>query len=151
MKNLIIVALLMFSLTSFAQEKRGMNSDKKNLTSEQKVDMHIKKLTADLTLNEKQIKEIRALAEKEGLKREESRKEMTKLREKKKEERKEIVEKKRAEMQEQQAKFSVEMKKILSPEQYTKWEKMKEDRKEVRGKNRKEKMMNKKEKRQNKI
>lgn len=151
MKKLIIAALLVVSFTTFAQDKRGIKGDKSTLTSEQKVDMHIKKLTSELTLTEKQIKEIRALAEKETVKREETRKEMIELREKKKEERKAIVEKKRAEMTEEQAKYSAEMKKILTPVQYTKWEKMKEERKELRGKNRKEKMMNKKEKGQNKI
>lgn len=48
-------------------------------------------------------------------------------------------------MKEEQARISAEMKTILTTEQYSKWEKMKEERKEKM----KEKMQERKEKKQN--
>lgn len=150
MRNLIITALIMFSLTSFAQEKRGMKADRKNMTSEQKVEFQVKKLSNELSLNEKQIVEIRSLVKQEVAKRETKRNDRLALQEKRKEEKKAMVETRKAEMQNENAKVSVEMKKILTPEQFTKWEKMKEENKAKLMEKRGEKMKNKKMKSQNK-
>ncbi|MGV9004488.1 hypothetical protein [Flavobacterium sp.] len=151
MKNSFIALLLVVSVATFAQGKRGMNKDKENLSAAENVELQVKKLTSELTLNEKQRKEVRALVEREVTKRDLKRSEMIALREKKKEESKAIAEKRKGEMEQEQAKVSEEMKKILTAEQYTKWEKMKEKRKENRLENKKEKMTNKKDKKQNKI
>jgi len=135
MKKLIITALLVVSFTTFAQGKKGHKGDREKLTTEQKVDLQVKKMTSELALNETQVKEIRTLIEKEVAKRDE----------KKREDRKAASKEKKAEMKEEQARISAEMKTILTTEQYSKWEKMKEERKAKMN----EKMQERKEKKQN--
>ena len=85
MKKLIVAALLVVGLTTYAQEKEGRRAGREKLTSEQKVELQVKKMTKDLNLNEKQTKDVRALVTKQVEKREAKRKEMedlkTKMRE----------------------------------------------------------------------
>lgn len=136
MKNVFLALLMFVGITTLAQEKRERRPEGDKLTKEQKVDFQVKRMTKDLNLDEKQAKEVRALVTKEVEKREAKRAEMKEQKEKKKEEMK-------AKMKEEQAAVAAEMKKILSAEQYTKWEKLREERRE----NRKEKMAEKREKR----
>lgn len=137
MKKLFAVALLVVGLTAFAQEKEGRRAGREKLTPEQKVDFQVNRLTKDLDLNEKQVKEVKNLVAKQAEKREG-----------KKEEMKDIKAKKRAEMKAQMeteyAAVSSDMKKILTPEQFTKWVKIHEDRKEKM----KEKMAERREKKE---
>jgi periplasmic protein CpxP/Spy len=128
MKKVIITALLVVGLSTFAQEKKQLRAEKDNLTSEQKVEAQLKKLATDLTLNENQVKAIRIIMEREAEKREAKKAEFTALREKKMEERKAMMEERKAKMQEEQAKVSAEMKKILTTDQFNKWEKTKDER-----------------------
>ncbi|WP_309613644.1 hypothetical protein [Flavobacterium sp.] len=139
MKKVIVAALLVVGMTTFAQEKEGRKAGSERLTSEQKVDLQVSKITKDLDLNEKQAKEVRALVTKQVAKREAKRAEMQELKTKKREEMK-------AQREAEQAAVSSEMKKILTPEQYAKWEKNREERKEGI----KEKMAERKEKRKSK-
>jgi len=136
MKKLIVAALLVLGLTTYAQEKEGRRAGREKLTSEQKVELQVKKMTKDLNLNEKQTKDVRALVTKQVEKREAKRKEMENLKTKMREDIK-------AQMQAEKEAVSVEMKKILTPEQYAKWEKNREEKIE----NFKEKMSERKEKR----
>jgi Spy/CpxP family protein refolding chaperone len=121
MKKLIVAALLVVGLTTYAQEKEGRKAGKEKLTTEQKVNLQVKKMTKDLDLNEKQTKDVRALVTKQVEKREAI----------------------KAQMQAEKEAVSVEMKKILTAEQYAKWEKNREEKIE----NFKEKMSERKEKR----
>ena len=121
MKKLIVAALLVVGLTTYAQEKEGRRAGKEKLTSEQKVNLHVKKMTKDLDLNEKQTKDVRALVTKQVEKREDI----------------------KAQIQAEKEAVTVEMKKILTAEQYAKWEKNREEKIE----NFKEKMSERKEKR----
>ena len=121
MKKLIVAALLVVGLTTYAQEKEGRRAGREKLTSEQKVNLQVKKMTKDLDLNEKQTREVRALVTKEVEKREAI----------------------KIQMQAEKEAVSVEMKKILTAEQYAKWEKNREEKIE----NFKEKMSERKEKR----
>lgn len=139
MKKVIVAALLVVGMTTFAQEKEGRKAGSERLTSEQKVDLQVTKITKDLDLNEKQAKEVRALVTKQVAKREAKRAEMQELKTKKREEIK-------AQREAEQAAVSSEIKKILTPEQYAKWEKNREERKEGI----KEKMAERKEKRKSK-
>lgn len=139
MKKVIVAVLLVVGMTAFAQEKEGRKAGREKLTSEQKVDLQVTKITKDLDLNEKQAKEVRALVTKQVAKREAKRAEMQELKTKKREEMK-------AQREAEQAAVSSEMKKILTPEQYAKWEKNREERKEGI----KEKMAERKEKRKSK-
>ena len=121
MKKLIVAALLVVGLTTYAQEKEGRRAGKEKLTSEQKVNLQVKKMTKDLDLNEKQTKDVRALVTKQVEKREAI----------------------KIQMKAEKEAVSVEMKKILTAEQYAKWEKNREEKIE----NFKEKMSERKEKR----
>jgi Spy/CpxP family protein refolding chaperone len=121
MKKVIVAALLVVGLTTYAQEKEGRRSGKEKLTSEQKVNLQVKKMTKDLDLNEKQTKDVRALVAKQVEKREAI----------------------KIQMQAEKEAVSVEMKKILTAEQYAKWEKNRDEKIE----NFKEKMSERKEKR----
>lgn len=121
MKKLIVAALLVVGLTTYAQEKEGRRAGREKLTSKQKVDLQVKKMTKELDLNEKQTKDVRVLVTKQVEKREDI----------------------KAQIQAEKEAVSVEMKKILTAEQYAKWEKNREEKIE----NFKEKMSERKEKR----
>lgn len=125
MKKVFLALVMLVGLTALAQEKETRKGDRKNLTAEQKVNLQVEKMTKDLDLNEKQVKDMRAFVTKEVEKREAKREEMKKLREQKELKRDEM----KAEMEKEQAATSTEMKKILTPEQFAKWEKMRDDRK----------------------
>ena len=139
MKKVIVAALLVVGMTAFAQEKDGKKDGREKLTPEQKVDFQVKKLTTDLNLNEKQVKEVRNLVAKQVEKREAKIAEMRAKKEEKAQKGEEI----RANLQKDQAANNEEMQKILTPEQFAKWEKIREERKE----NFKEKMAERREKR----
>ncbi|WP_339838523.1 DUF4890 domain-containing protein [uncultured Flavobacterium sp.] len=145
MKKLVVAALLVVGLTTFAQGK-GKRGDFKEITPEQRTEMQIKKMTTDLNLNEKQQKEVKELLNAQK----EDRAEMIEKRKEIKETAEKATKEQRAEMK---AKMDLKkeaidkkMKTILTDEQYKKWEATKEDRKEKMG-DRKEKM---KERRANK-
>jgi hypothetical protein len=135
MKKVFLAALFFIGITAFAQEKEGRKMDREKLTPEQKVDFQVKRMSADLNLNEKQVADVKALVAKEVQKREAKRAEM---KENKAEARKDM----RAQMEADQAAMSADMKKILTAEQYAKWEKIRDERKEKM----KEKMMERMEK-----
>lgn len=122
MKNVFLALLLFVSITTLAQEKKGKRIEGEKLTKEQKVDFQVKRMTKDLDLNEKQAKEIRAIVTKEVEKREAKKAEMDKKKEQVKAER-------LAEAKENQAALSSDMKKILTPDQFAKWEKNREEKK----------------------
>jgi hypothetical protein len=136
MKKVIVAALLVVGITAFAQEKEGLRAKKEKLTTEQKVDFQVKKLSKDLNLTVEQTKSVQDLVTNQVKKREAKRAEMKEIKEKK------LAEMK-AEMEKEQAAVSADMKKILTPEQFAKWEKIREERKE----NFKEKMVERREKR----
>ena len=134
MKKVFLAALLTVGITAFAQEKEGRKMDREKLTTEQKVDFQVKRMTTDLSLNEKQIADVKALVAKEVQKREDKRAEM-------KENKAQVRKDMKAQMEADQAAMGADMKKILTAEQYAKWEKIRDERKEKM----KEKMMERRE------
>lgn len=123
MKKLFLALLLLAGVATWAQGKREKKQEGERLTKEEKVDFQVKRMTKDLDLTEKQAKEFRALATKQVEKRDAKKAKMQ-------EERKAKMEALKAQMQEEQASLTAEMKKILTPEQFAKWEKLREERKE---------------------
>ena len=123
MKNLFLAALLIVGITAFAQDKTEKRPNRESMTKEQKVDFQVKRMTKDLNLNEKQAKEIEALVSKQVDKREAKKAEM---KDDKAKDRAEM----KAEMEANQTAMSAELKKILTPEQFSKWEKNRDERKE---------------------
>ena len=114
MKKVFLAALLVVGITTFAQEKkeRRFNGDK--LTKEQKVDLQVKRMTKDLDLNGEQSKQVQVLVAKQVDKREAKK---AKMKEEKAQEREGM----KAEMEANQAAMSSDMKKILTPEHFSKW------------------------------
>ncbi|WP_295336734.1 hypothetical protein [Flavobacterium sp.] len=123
MKKLFLALLLLVGVATWAQGKRERKQDGERLTKEERVDLQVKRMTKDLDLTEKQAKEFRALATKQVEKRDAKRAQVQ-------EERKAKMEALKAQMQEEQAAHTAEMKKILTPEQFAKWEKLRDERKE---------------------
>lgn len=121
MKNVILVAILFISITTLAQEKetKRTNGNKyASLTSEQKIELQVKKMAKDLNLTEQQITEFRSLVTKQVAKRE-----------KKKATLQDFRNKKITELQAEIATNKAEMKKILNAEQFAKWEVIQQERK----------------------
>jgi Spy/CpxP family protein refolding chaperone len=140
MKKLVVAFLLIVGITAMAQEKemKRPNGDKfASLTPEQKVEYQVKKMSKDLSLNDKQVKEVKALVSKEVEKRNAIIAEMKALQAKQRIEMK-------AKIDEEYAAMSNEMRKILTSEQFTKWEKIHEERREKMKEKMKEKRENKK-------
>ena len=129
MKKLILIALLVVvGMTSFAQvekEKLGKAGMEK-LTLEQRQEKHLKRLSAELNLNAEQRVQIGKIMAEQSTKREATkakREGMKANQEKPTEEQKAAFKKQR---EEEKAAMSDKMKKILSAEQFEKWNAMKE-------------------------
>jgi Spy/CpxP family protein refolding chaperone len=137
MKKMFLAIVMLVGMTTWAQEKEGRSPEREKLSPEQRVDLQVKRMTKDLNLNEKQISDVRALITKESEKREAKKAEMKEKREMKVKGRKEA----KAYIEKERAAADAEMKKILTPEQYAKWDKIREERKA----NMKEKMMERRE------
>lgn len=125
MKKVFLVALMLIGITTFAQDKkeRGPRPEREKLTADQKVQKQVEHLKTDLNLNEKQTAEVKALVTKQVAKREAKKAEMDAQKEKNRAEMK-------AKMMEEQTATKAEMKKILTAEQFTKWEAGRADKKE---------------------
>lgn len=125
MKKLIVVAILAVSLSGIAQEREQHNRrEKVELSSEQKTELQVKKLTLELDLNAKQQKEISEIMKKQQVKRVAMRTEMKAKRE---EIKKRNADEKFATINknlDDRIALKSEMRKVLTPEQAEKWEKM---------------------------
>ena len=141
MKKLILAALLAISVSTFAQCKKEMEEkchtekhspDERNefgmekLSSEQRTQLMVKKMTLELDLNAKQQEQVKQIIAEQMVKREEMRAEqMDKKEEDKKRTADQIFVIKNKILDEQIA-MKNKMKTILSPEQLDKWNALKE-------------------------
>jgi periplasmic protein CpxP/Spy len=137
MKKVFAVALMIVGLTTFAQ---GKGEKRERLSPEQQTELHVKKMTLDLDLTEKQQNAIKPVLLEEAKKREKIQEERKAKKEKEeiasKEERFAMKEK----MLDNQIALKEKMKSILTPDQMAKWESLKENKQEER----QEKMLHKK-------
>lgn len=145
MKKVFIAVLLIVGLTSFAQEgkkKDSKRSEMEKLSPEQKKQLHLKKLTLELGLNESQQKEIGKIMAEQSGKREVA------MAERKANMEKGVKPSADERFAKQNKRLDEEMvvkekvKKILTPEQFAKWEDMRHEKRE--------KMENKREKKEEK-
>lgn len=124
-KIAIAVILFTVSFQSFSQEggRKSKREALEQLTPEQRNALHVKKMTLDLDLSPSQQKEVAALFQEEASKREAKRADMKANKEAKKE----LTPAEKFEMQNKmldaQIEHKAKMKKILTKEQYEKWEK----------------------------
>lgn len=136
MKKLIVTIVLVISSLSFAQEKS-------KLSPEQQTELQVKKMTLDLDLDANQQKEIRTILLENAKKREA--KKMA-LKEKMAKGQKPTSDEKfemKSKMLDDKIEHKAQLKKILKPEQFQKWEQNQENR----TKNLNQKRKNSKEKR----
>ena len=134
MKKVFAVALMIVGLTTFAQ---GKGEKRERLSPEQQTELHVKKMTLDLDLTEKQQNAIKPILLEEAKKREKLQEERKAKKEiASKEERFAMKEK----MLDSQIALKEKMKSILTPDQMAKWESLKENKQEER----QEKMQHKK-------
>lgn len=113
MKKLIIAALLVVCVTSFAQEKkeRPQRADREKMSPEQRTQMRVDRMTKDLNLDAAQQEKVKQFYADEAKNREAM---MAEMKDKKGQGRGEMMAK---QMKANEAK----MKEILSPEQFAKW------------------------------
>lgn len=125
MKKLIVVALLSLTISGMAQDKKkSMNAERPEFTAQQQNELQVKKLTLELDLTVKQQKEISEIVSKQQVKREAMR---TEMKNKRAENKKLTSDEKfvlKRNMLDEKIAQKEQMKKILTPEQLEKWEKM---------------------------
>ncbi|WP_306353224.1 hypothetical protein [Flavobacterium sp. '19STA2R22 D10 B1'] len=134
MKKLVIAALMVVSFTTFAQEKNAPQDRKskpqvEQFTPEQRVELQVKKMTLDLGLSASQQKDVKTLLQEDQKNREirmNERKNNTTSDQKLSADERYAKASKRLD---DQIVRKDKMKKILSTEQFAKWEKAKDDQK----------------------
>lgn len=134
MKKLIIAALLILSMSAFAQNKKEMEkrqgrSEMEKLTPGQHNELMLKKMTLELDLNAKQQEQMKQVIAEQTVKREAMKAERKAKQEKKSDERFAM----KSKMMEDQIVMKNKMKSILSSEQFEKWNTQKEKQREKRG------------------
>jgi hypothetical protein len=130
MKKLIIAALLVVGMTSFAQdkkeiEKRHHRAEMEKFTPDQRNQLMIKKMTLELDLNASQQKEMGKIIAEKSAKREARMKEMKANKDSNTKPTSDEMFARKNRMLDEQIAMKERMKKILSPEQYKKWDEMK--------------------------
>ncbi len=127
MKKLFIAALLVVGMTSFAQERktRPERAKMEQLTPEQRNQLHLKKMTLELDLNASQQKEMSKIIAEQSAKREArmAERKTTKDSVKKQLTSEECFARKN-QMLDEQIVMKEKMKKILTSDQYKKWDDM---------------------------
>jgi protein CpxP len=133
MKKLFIAALLFVGIAGFAQEtdQKPSRDHKEKMTPEQRNEKQLQKLTSELTLDANQQAQVKQLLADRSAKAE-------KFREDRKAARKESNTKLTAEekatfkkqMEDEVAANDAKMKSILKADQYTKWKKLQEEKKD---------------------
>ena len=127
MKKMILAIALVATTLTFAQDRK---QGREKLTPEQQTELQVKKMTLDLDLDEKQQKEIKTILVEQSKKRETK---LAEMKAKKEKGEKPTADERFAmknEMLDNQIAMKARMKKILKPEQFTKWEEKQADRKE---------------------
>ena len=125
MKKLVIMAMVSLSISGIAQEKRNENNrNQSEFTPKQKSELMVKKLTLELDLNAKQQKAMSDIITEQQLKREALR---TDIKNKRAENKKLTSDEKfvlKNQVLDEKIALKNQLKKILTPEQLAKWEKM---------------------------
>lgn len=143
MKNLIIVALLVVGMSAFAQDRKEMGkrpdrAEMEKLSPEQRNQLMLKKMTLELDLNAKQQEQVGQIIAEQSTKREVM---MSHHKEMKENEKKLTADERftmKSKMLDEQITMKAKIKNILSPEQFEKWNSLKEkyqQRRRERGEN----------------
>ena len=126
----MMCALLMVGMTTLAQEGKPMKvASDRQMTSEQREENQLKKLTSELNLDAAQQNEMSVILGERADKRDAVKAERKANQEKGAKPTAEEREKRRAEMDAFRAEQDAKIKKVLKGDQLVKWEKMKEAQK----------------------
>lgn len=130
MKKLFIAALLVVGMTSFAQERKARTERAKmeQMTPEQRNQLHLKKMTLELDLNTSQQKEMSKVIAEQSAKREARIKEMKANKDSNSKPTSDEMFARKNRMLDEQIAMKERMKKILSADQYKKWDEMRAKR-----------------------
>jgi hypothetical protein len=130
MRKLIVAALLLVGMTSFAQEsnkmerrQHGMETEK--FTSEQRNELMLKKMTLELDLSAKQQNQMKSIIAEKSAKHDAMMKNRKEKTERPTRDERFAM---KSKMLDEQIIMTGKMKNILSPEQYEKWNAMQEKR-----------------------
>jgi Spy/CpxP family protein refolding chaperone len=132
MKKVFFAALLFIGVCSFAQDGHHMDGkhDQVQLTPEQRNSLHLKQMTLDLGLNDSQQKDMaKVIADQESA-RAAAISEMKANKEKNLKPTADEMYARKSKMLDAQITNKERIKKILTPEQFQKWEKAEDQRKE---------------------
>ena len=125
MKKLILIAFLLVGITSFAQEKmEGQN----RMSPEQRDQMRVKKLTAELNLTSAQQQQMSEIIAHQSKKREEFRAQRKENKEGGMKPSPEQRVAMKEQMEKEKQEFDAKMKGILTPQQYEKYVIMKDEK-----------------------
>jgi hypothetical protein len=135
MKKLIIAALLLVGMTSFAQEgnktdKRQGRAEMEKFTPEQRNELMLKKMTLELDLSSKQQAQMKSIIAEKSAKREAMMKARKENKEKPSRDERFAM---KSKMMDEQIAMKAKMKNILSAEQFEKWDAMKARHQKKRG------------------
>lgn len=133
MKNLFMVALMMVGMASFAQEKPAplqKREQTEKMTPEQRNAAKLKRMTEELGLNDKQQKEISVLISEQSVKREAAQEQRAANKKNGVKPTADERLKMEGQMLDEKKDMLDKMKKILTPDQYTKWDKMNSERRD---------------------
>jgi protein CpxP len=128
MKKLLVAALLVVGMTTFAQEQ--VKEQKAPMTTEQKVESQVKRMTKEFNLNDKQVQEIKTIVAKEVEMKAAAKADMEARKASGVKLTKEEVKARKAKSQEDEIAMDANMKKILNADQYAKWAQKQQERKE---------------------
>ncbi len=129
MKKLLILAFMVVGMTTFAQEKNG-NGESRMPDPAKRAEMQAQKMKADLGLNDDQTAQIKVFLTQQVKEREAKRAEMQALRASGQQPTEDQKKEMRSKMEVERNAMNDQMKKILTPEQFTKWKSAMEVRKE---------------------
>ena len=144
MKKLVVIAIALFTLNGMAQEKRKRSAERhdkmelrKDMSPSDIADLKTKELTLRLDLTDRQEKDIHKIILAQSEVNQNLRKEHKAEGDKKEKPSKDEFLKMRNHRLDQKIEMKREMKTILTPEQYSKFEKMKPRKHRRKGKRRK--------------
>jgi hypothetical protein len=119
MKKVFVALVLIVGMTTFAQKREPQ---REKLTPEQRVELQVKKMKLDLDLNDKQAMEIKKLMAEHSKKREAKRAEHNAQKAKNVKPTADEMYLMKSQMLDEQIAMKSEIKKVLTPEQYAKWD-----------------------------
>lgn len=127
MKKLIIAALLVVSMTSFAQDRKDMpkRAEMEKFTPEQRNQLMLKKMTLELDLSAKQQEQMKSIIAEQTAKRESRMKEWKANKDTDSKLSSDERFARKSQMLDEQIAMKAKMKTILSADQFEKWDAMK--------------------------